>query len=134
LVAALTNQSSDNLLENLKRVVADRVGSTERLDAVEQLGLFDDKTPVVKRDTPLDTLAHHLAKTLAYEKNERDLVILRHDVGISWPNNTKVKTGCRFASPMDFLTYFLFPQETREITLVVYGEPNGYTAMAKTVG
>lgn len=25
-------------------------------------------------------------------------------------------------------------QETREITLVVYGEPNGYTAMAKTVG
>ncbi|OQV24242.1 Alpha-aminoadipic semialdehyde synthase, mitochondrial [Hypsibius exemplaris] len=113
LIAILTNQSSNNLLENLKRSVAEKVGSLERLQAVEQLGLFDNTTPVIKHNTPLDTLAHHLAKTLTYEKNERDLVILRHDIGITWPNNTK---------------------ESREITLVVYGEPNGYTAMAKTVG
>ncbi|GAU93379.1 hypothetical protein RvY_05331 [Ramazzottius varieornatus] len=112
LTAALLNQNPDNLVENLKKVVLDKMGSQERLQAAEELGLFDD-TLVVKLDTPLNTLAHHLEKRLAYGKNERDLVILRHDIDIAWPNKSK---------------------ETREITLVVYGEPNGYTAMAKTVG
>lgn len=90
-MAALMNQNPDNLVENLKRVVLDKMGSQKRLQAAEELGLFDD-TLVVKLDTPLNTLAHHLEKRLAYGKNERDLVILRHDIDIAWPNNSKVPT------------------------------------------
>lgn len=47
------------------------------------------------------------------EKSERDLIILRNDVGLRHP------TG---------------ELETKHVTLVVYGEPNGFSAMAKTVG
>lgn len=46
-------------------------------------------------------------------KNERDLVVLYHDIGVLWPGNR---------------------YEKKLVTLVSYGETNGYTAMAKTVG
>lgn len=46
-------------------------------------------------------------------KNERDLVVLYHNIGVLWPGNR---------------------YEKKSITLVSYGEANGYTAMAKTVG
>jgi alpha-aminoadipic semialdehyde synthase len=41
------------------------------------------------------------------------LVILRHEIGINWPDNKK---------------------ELRGVNFVVYGDVNGYSAMAKTVG
>ena len=47
------------------------------------------------------------------EKDERDMIIMRNDVGLRHP------TG---------------ELETKHISLVVYGDPNGYSAMAKTVG
>lgn len=47
------------------------------------------------------------------EKDERDLVILRHEIGLSWPDNKK---------------------EVRGVNFVVYGDSGGYSAMAKTVG
>lgn len=47
------------------------------------------------------------------DKNERDIIILRHDIGILWPNNKK---------------------EHRGVNFVVYGDINGHSAMAKTVG
>lgn len=46
-------------------------------------------------------------------KDERDLVVLYHDIGVLWPGNR---------------------YEKKLVTLVSYGETNGYTAMAKTVG
>lgn len=50
---------------------------------------------------------------LPAEKDERDLVVLYHDIGVLWPGNR---------------------YEKKLVTLVSYGEINGYTAMAKTVG
>lgn len=47
------------------------------------------------------------------ERSERDLIILRNDVGLRHP------TG---------------ELETKHVSLVVYGEPDGFSAMAKTVG
>lgn len=47
------------------------------------------------------------------EKGERDLIIMRNDIGIRHP------TG---------------ELEMKHITLVVYGDPAGFSAMAKTVG
>lgn len=38
---------------------------------------------------------------------------MRHDIGITWPTQKR---------------------ETHHVDLVVYGDPQGYTAMAKTVG
>lgn len=82
------------------------------MKAIEDLGLLQEDL-VLKLNTPLDTLTHYLSKKLCYDQNERDLVILRHDVGILWPDNKR---------------------ENREINLVLYGDRQGYSAMARTVG
>jgi len=50
---------------------------------------------------------------IVINENERDLVVLYHDIGVLWPGNR---------------------YEKKSVTLVSYGETNGYTAMAKTVG
>jgi alpha-aminoadipic semialdehyde synthase len=102
----------DILLSNLKNLIYERVGNEFRVDAIEKLGLFEDE-PIAKLNTPIDTMTYFLSKKLAYKANERDLIIMRHDIGIEWPDGT---------------------QEVRNINLVVYGDPNGDSAMAKTVG
>ena len=59
-------------------------------------------------------LGQYLSKRLALGPNDRDLVVLRHEVGITWPDQR---------------------HELRGINLVCYGQPNGgYSAMARTVG
>lgn len=88
------------------------LNSEESVQAIEELGLLQEDL-VLKLNTPLDTLTHYLSKKLCYEPNERDLVILRHDIGILWPDSRR---------------------EVRGINLVVYGDVKGYSAMARTVG
>lgn len=51
--------TSDIFYENLKNIVADKVGNTG-LEAIESLGLLDDEVMVVKQNTPIDTLSHFL--------------------------------------------------------------------------
>ena len=58
-------------------------------------------------------VGQYLAKRLALGPNDRDLVVLRHEVGIAWPDQRR---------------------ERRGINLVCYGQQNGYSAMARTVG
>ncbi len=41
------------------------------------------------------------------------MIVMRHDVGVQWPDGSS---------------------EMRNIDLVVYGNPTGYSAMAATVG
>ncbi|MED6279346.1 hypothetical protein CHARACLAT_033494 [Characodon lateralis] len=77
-----------------------------------RLGMLSDDT-VPHADTILAALAKHLETKLSFAQGERDMIIMRNDVGIRHP------TG---------------ELETREISLVVYGEPTGFSAMAKTVG
>lgn len=50
---------------------------------------------------------------LCLAPGERDIVILRHDIGVQWPDRST---------------------ETKHVDLVVYGNPEGYSAMAATVG
>ena len=88
------------------------LNSEVSVQAIEDLGLLKEDL-VLKLNTPLDTLTHYLAKKLCYERNERDLVILRHDIGILWPDNRR---------------------EIKGINLVLYGEIDGHSAMARTVG
>jgi len=58
-------------------------------------------------------MSHHLSNRLLYNKGERDMILMRHEVTVKWPDNRR---------------------ELKGINLVEYGDPNGYTAMAKTVG
>ncbi|RZF48102.1 hypothetical protein LSTR_LSTR002168 [Laodelphax striatellus] len=102
---------SDIFYENLLKKVSDCVG-IDQLAPLEDLGILDDN-PVIKYNTPLDTLSHYLSNRLAYGEGERDVVILRHELGIVWPGDRR---------------------EERGITLVEYGDTNNITAMARTVG
>ncbi len=42
---------------------------------------FWPHTQVEKKGSPLNTLSHHLAGVLRYQKGERDMILLRHEVG-----------------------------------------------------
>uniref|UniRef100_A0A8C1VKR4 Aminoadipate-semialdehyde synthase n=1 Tax=Cyprinus carpio TaxID=7962 RepID=A0A8C1VKR4_CYPCA len=77
-----------------------------------RLGMLSEE-PVPHAETILAAVAKHLEAKLSFGKESRDMVIMRNDVGIRHP------TG---------------ELETKHISLVVYGDPNGYSAMAKTVG
>ena len=82
------------------------------LSGFKWLGLFSDKQ-ITPRGNPLDTLCATLEEKMQYEKGERDLVVLQHKFGIEWANGeTEVRTS----------------------TLVDYGNPDGYSSMAKLVG
>ncbi|KAF5278354.1 hypothetical protein FQA39_LY05843 [Lamprigera yunnana] len=105
-------QDHNIIYENLKTKIMEHSGSEYSVEVLEQLGLLED-TGVVKCGSPLDTLTHLLSTKLNIESNERDLVILRHDIGILWPDNRR---------------------EARGINFVAYGDLNGHSAMAKTVG
>lgn len=60
---------------------------------------------------------HHAASLLVLMScagpEERDMILMHHDVGVLWPDGQR---------------------EQRRIDLVSYGDINGSSAMAKTVG
>ncbi|XP_030622605.1 alpha-aminoadipic semialdehyde synthase, mitochondrial [Chanos chanos] len=106
----LPSTASDDVFEN---AVFERIGKDEfRMQTLKWFGMLSDEA-VPHADTILAALAKHLETKLSYEKEERDMIIMRNDVGIRHP------TG---------------ELETKHISLVVYGDPNGFSAMAKTVG
>lgn len=82
------------------------------LAGLKWCGLFSDKE-TTPRGNPLDTLCATLEELMQYEEGERDLVCLQHKFGIEWADGTT---------------------ETRTSTLVDYGNPEGYSSMAKLVG
>ena len=73
-------QSDSVFYDNLLEMISERVGGgPRRINAIVQLGLLSEDQ-VERLGTPLDTLSHHLAKRLAFEPKERDLLLLRHEV------------------------------------------------------
>ena len=76
------------------------------------IGLFSDEK-ITPAGTPLDTLCATLEKKMQYEPGERDMVMLQHRFDIEHKDGTK---------------------ETRTSTLCDYGDPKGYSAMARLVG
>lgn len=82
------------------------------LSGLRWVGIFSDEQ-ITPRGNPLDTLCATLEKKMQYEGEERDMVLLQHKFGIEHADGRK---------------------ETRTSTLVEYGDPKGYSAMAKTVG
>ncbi|EEB10070.1 aminoadipic semialdehyde synthase, putative [Pediculus humanus corporis] len=102
------------LYENLRRKIAQHLGSQTMLESIEQLGLLENDK-VIKLNTPLDTLSHYLSKKLVLGPQDRDIIILRHEIGILWGDSKREKRG---------------------INMVLYGQRpgEGHSAMSKAVG
>lgn len=82
------------------------------LAGLKWVGIFSDEK-IIPRGNPLDTLCATLEKKMQFEDGERDFVMLQHKFEIEHKDGRK---------------------ETRTSTLCEYGDPKGYSAMAKTVG
>jgi saccharopine dehydrogenase (NADP+, L-glutamate forming) len=76
------------------------------------VGIFSDEK-IIPRGNPLDALCTTLKKKMQFKEGERDFVMLQHKLEIENKDDSK---------------------ETRTSTLVEYGDPKGYSAMAKLVG
>uniref|UniRef100_A0A3Q4BTD7 Alpha-aminoadipic semialdehyde synthase, mitochondrial n=1 Tax=Mola mola TaxID=94237 RepID=A0A3Q4BTD7_MOLML len=105
--------SSSVSQEAFEGAVYEHIGKDDfGMETLRWLGMLGDAT-VPQAGSVHATLSKHLEVKLAFGETERDLIILRNDVGLRHP------TG---------------ELETKHVSLVVYGEPDGFSAMAKTVG
>jgi len=82
------------------------------LSGLRWIGLISDEQ-ITPRGNPLDTLCATLEQKMQYEEGERDFVMLQHRFEIENKDGSKV---------------------VRTETLAEYGDPKGYSAMAKLVG
>ncbi|XP_033646696.1 alpha-aminoadipic semialdehyde synthase, mitochondrial-like isoform X1 [Asterias rubens] len=113
LMCKLLGHDTQTTSSRLERIVFDKIGQDEeRLDAILKLGLLSE-TIVNKQGSIFETLSAYLSHTQSYENGERDLVIMKHRIGVEWP---------------DKIT------STEEISMTVYGDAYGHSAMAKMVG
>lgn len=113
IVGAASSSVSDLEAAIVSKSTFDSPEDKERIiSGLRWIGIFSDEK-VTPRGNPLDTLCATLEKKMQFEEGERDMVLLQHKFGIEH------KDGSR---------------ETRTSTLVEYGDPKGYSAMAKLVG
>lgn len=82
------------------------------ISGLKWIGIFSDEL-INPKGNPLDILCSTLEQKMLYEEGERDMVMLQHKFEIENKDGSK---------------------ETRTSTLVEYGSPSGYSAMAKLVG
>ncbi|NOX38023.1 MAG: saccharopine dehydrogenase [Calditrichaeota bacterium] len=100
--------------EDLKAAIARRLKRTiddPLLKKLEWLGFFEETPFPDDSTTPIDFLTHLMLERMQYEPGERDLVVLFHDFRAEYPDRVERITS----------------------TLIEYGQPDGDTAMARTV-
>lgn len=113
VVGAASSRREDLEAAIVVKASFDSAEERERiLDGLRWIGLFSDEA-VMPRGNPLDTLCATLERKMQYEAGERDMVLLQHKFEIEHRDGSR---------------------ETRTSTLVEYGDPEGYSAMAKLVG
>lgn len=113
IIGANSEKEADLLAAiSSKTTFADNDERDRILAGLRWIGLFSDDL-ITPRNNPLDTLCATLEQKMQYGPEERDMVMLQHKFEI------ENKDGSR---------------ETRTSTLVEYGDPKGYSAMAKLVG
>ncbi|XP_060100806.1 alpha-aminoadipic semialdehyde synthase, mitochondrial isoform X1 [Heteronotia binoei] len=113
LMCKLLGLKSFVKLVDLREAIYNKLDKDERqLEAIEWLGLLGDE-PVPRADTIVGALAKHMEIKLSFGAGERDMIVMRNEIGISHPSGHL---------------------EEKHISLVVYGDAKGYSAMAKTVG
>jgi len=101
---------------DLRRAVSERLGVSPDAPVVVNLawlGFFNDEPVGIERGSNLDILAKLMLDRMAYRPGERDMVVLHHEFEVEHPGEVSVPVTS---------------------TLVVLGEPDGESAMARTVG
>ncbi|MDQ7825312.1 MAG: saccharopine dehydrogenase C-terminal domain-containing protein [Candidatus Eremiobacteraeota bacterium] len=83
------------------------------IQKLEWLGFLGSDMIPLQEACALDVLSHRLNEKLKYEKGERDMVVLQHEVTVEYPSEKR--------------------SERRFSTLIDYGIPHGDSAMARTV-
>jgi saccharopine dehydrogenase (NADP+, L-glutamate forming) len=113
-ITKATGSSESDLIWAIssKTTFADNTEKARILNGLKWIGLFSSD-PITPRGSPLDTLCSSLEKKMQYENGERDMVMLQHKFEIEYQDGKK---------------------ETRTSTLVDYGDPKGYSSMARLVG
>ncbi|MCX7732218.1 MAG: saccharopine dehydrogenase NADP-binding domain-containing protein [candidate division WOR-3 bacterium] len=81
------------------------------LQRLEWLGLFSDAPIMLESGSNLDILAKAMLERMSYKRGERDMIVLHHQFVVEYSDR----------------------RERIESTLIDYGEPEGDTAMARTV-
>lgn len=113
IVGATSNKEEDIIWAiSSKTKFRDNAEKDRILDGLRWIGLFSEQN-ITPRENPLDTLCATLEDKMQYEEGERDFVMLQHKFLIENKDGSK---------------------ETRTSTLAEYGDPKGYSAMAKLVG
>jgi len=113
IVGASSSDEDDLKKAILSKATFDSPEEQKRImSGLKWLGIFSNEK-ITPRGNPLDVLCATLEQKMQYDKDERDMVMLQHRFEI------ENKDGSR---------------ETRTSTLVDYGDPKGYSAMAKLVG
>ncbi|CAG8980138.1 hypothetical protein HYALB_00011671 [Hymenoscyphus albidus] len=111
ILATNSAQESELIATTSSKLVD--IGTKEKIvSGFRWLGLFSN-TPISDVSTPFDAVVCTLEERLKFEPGERDLVFLHHKFQIEH------KDGQR---------------EVRTFTLAEYGDPKGYSAMARLVG
>ncbi|WAO87363.1 Hypothetical protein NCS54_00466900 [Fusarium falciforme] len=82
------------------------------LNGLRWMGLFSEKVPTLHGNL-LDTLSAQLEKLCSFSPGERDLVMLQHKFVVEWKDGS---------------------ENTITSTLELFGDPNGDSAMSKSVG
>ena len=113
-VVGSSTHSEEDLISTItsKATFKDDEEKNRIINGLKWAGLFSDDK-IEPRGNPLDTLCATLEKKMQYEEGERDFVMLQHKFEIEHANGHR---------------------ETRTSTLCEYGDPKGYSAMAKLVG
>jgi saccharopine dehydrogenase-like NADP-dependent oxidoreductase len=99
----------------IRKKVADYLNLPEdayALEAMEWLGLFDDKTINREKDSPFEVTSDLMLNKMKLGSNERDMVAMQHTFLVDYPDRKK---------------------EVIKSSMLVYGEKNGDTAVARTV-
>uniref|UniRef100_A0A2K5XWV3 Aminoadipate-semialdehyde synthase n=1 Tax=Mandrillus leucophaeus TaxID=9568 RepID=A0A2K5XWV3_MANLE len=113
LLCDLVGISPSSEHDVLKEAVLNKLGGDNtQLEAAEWLGLLGDEE-VPQAESIVDALSKHLVMKLSYGPEEKDMIVMRDSFGIRHPSGHL---------------------ENKTIDLVAYGDINGFSAMAKTVG
>lgn len=111
ITASLIGATTDDLDQTLPSFL--RLDSDDAvIEKMNWLGLMSKKSVPEGLDTPLDALVALLMEKMPYKKGERDMIILQHRFEVEYADKKSRITS----------------------TLIDYGDPEGDSAMARTVG
>ncbi|MDD8019601.1 MAG: saccharopine dehydrogenase C-terminal domain-containing protein [Acidobacteriota bacterium] len=102
--------------EDLRKAVASQLRlapDSETIRALDWLGLFSTRPLPVKKSSPLDLLTAIMWDKMQYEKDERDMNILQHELLINYNSGQ---------------------QEKLVSTLIDFGLPGSHSSMSRLVG